>query len=81
MGKCYLKGELGDQINVTLAATAYNLRQWIRLRLDSFFTPFFKAFKNCISHHLASANVFLRYAYSIKLKHKILLLVAFVSFK
>ena len=36
MGKCYLKGELGDQINVTLAAAAYNPRQWIRLRLDSF---------------------------------------------
>jgi len=36
MGKCYLKGELGDQINVILAAAAYNLRQWIRLRLDLF---------------------------------------------
>ncbi len=43
MGKCYLKGELGDQINVTLAAAAYNLRQWIRLRLDSFFILFFIA--------------------------------------
>ena len=64
MGKCYLKGELGDQINVTLAATDYNLRQWIRLRLDSFFTPFFKVLKNCISHHLASFNVFLRCVYS-----------------
>ncbi len=27
MGKLYLLGELGDQINVTLAATAYNVRQ------------------------------------------------------
>ncbi|MDP7335081.1 MAG: IS5/IS1182 family transposase, partial [SAR324 cluster bacterium] len=64
MGKCYLKGELGDQINVTLAAAAYNQRQWIRLRLDSFFILFFKVLKNCISHHLASFNVFLRWAYS-----------------
>ena len=42
MGKCYLKGELGDQINVILAAAAYNLRRWIRLRLDSFFFTVFK---------------------------------------
>ena len=42
MGKCYLKGELGDQINVILAAAAYNLRKWIRLRLDSFFVLFLK---------------------------------------
>ena len=41
MGKWDLKGELGDQINVTLAAAAYNPRQWIRLRLDSFFTLLF----------------------------------------
>ena len=42
MGKCYLKRELGDQINVILAAAAYNLRQWIRLRLDPFFVPFLR---------------------------------------
>jgi len=60
MGKCYLKGELGDQINVTLAAAAYNLRQWIRLRLDSFISLFFKDLKLRISQHLISSNLFLR---------------------
>ncbi|MAE00049.1 MAG: hypothetical protein CMK53_05370 [Proteobacteria bacterium] len=65
MGKCYLKGELGDQINVALAAAAYNLRQWIRLRLDSFFILFFKDLKLRISQHLASFNVFLRYTLSL----------------
>ena len=64
MGKCYLKGELGDQINVTLAAAAYNLRQWIRLRLDSFFILFLKDLKLHISHHLKSSNLFLRYTLS-----------------
>jgi len=38
----YLKGESGDQINVILAAAAYNLRQWIRFRLDLFFILFLK---------------------------------------
>ena len=51
MGKCYLKGELGDQINVILAAAAYNLRKWIRLRLDPFFVPFLKNLKFRISQH------------------------------
>ncbi len=64
MGKCYLKGELGDQINVTLAAAAYNQRQWIRLRLDSFISLFFKDLKLRISQHLISSNLFLRWAYS-----------------
>jgi len=64
MGKCYLKGELGDQINVTLAATAYNLRQWIRLRLDSFFILFLKDLKLHISHHLKSSNLSFRYTLS-----------------
>ncbi len=43
MGKCYLKGELGDKINVTLATAAYNPCQWIRLKLDSFFTLFLRS--------------------------------------
>ena len=64
MGKCYLKGELGDQINVTLAAAAYNLRQWIRLRLDSFFILFLKDLKLRISQHLSSSNLSLRYTLS-----------------
>ncbi|MDP7126172.1 MAG: hypothetical protein QGI00_00955 [Candidatus Marinimicrobia bacterium] len=45
MGKCYLKGELGDQINFALVATAYYLRKWIRLRVD-FFSSFIKVVKN-----------------------------------
>ena len=61
MGKCYLKGELGDKINVILAAAAYDLRQWIRLRLDSFFILFLKDLKLHISHHLKSSNLSLRY--------------------
>jgi len=64
MGKCYLKGESGDQINVILAAAAYNLRQWIRLRLDSFFVLFLKNLKFRISQHLRPNNPFLRQAIS-----------------
>ena len=60
MGKCYLKGELGDQINVILAAAAYNLRQWIRLRLDPFFVPFLKNLKFRISQHLRLTNPYFR---------------------
>ena len=64
MGKCYLKGELGDQINATLAAAVYYLRQWIRLRLDSFIFLFLKDLKLHISHHLKSSNLSLRYTLS-----------------
>ena len=64
MGKCYLKGELVAQINVTLAAIACNLRQWIQLRLDSFFILFLKDLKLHISHHLKSSNLSLRYTLS-----------------
>ena len=60
MGKCYLKGELGDQINVILAAAAYNLRQWIRLRLDSFFVLFLKNPNFRIYQHLRLTNPYLR---------------------
>ena len=27
LGRCFLKGEIGDQINVTLSSSAYNLRK------------------------------------------------------
>ena len=64
MGKCYLKGELGDQINVILAAAAYNLRQWIRFRLDPFFYFFFKNLKFRISQHLGLTNTNLRQTFS-----------------
>ena len=56
MGKCYLKGELGDQINVILAAAAYNLRKWIRFRLDPFFVLFLKNLNFRIVQHLGLTN-------------------------
>ena len=60
MGKCYLKGESGDQINVILAAAAYNLRKWIRFRLDSFFVLFLKNPNFRIYQHLRLTNPYLR---------------------
>ncbi len=64
MGKCYLKSELGDQINDILAAAAYNLCQWIQLRLDSFFVQFLKNFNFPISQHLGLTNPYLRQTFS-----------------
>ena len=64
MGKCYLKGELGDQINVILAAAAYNLRQWTRLRLDSFFVLFLKIPNFRIYQHLRLTKLFMRQTFS-----------------
>ena len=64
MGKCYLKGELSDQINVILAAAAYNLRKWIRHRLDSFFVLFLKNLKFRISQHLRLSNLYVRQTFS-----------------
>ena len=29
LGRCYLKGHLGDQINLLMAACAWNLRKWV----------------------------------------------------
>ena len=63
MGKCYLKGELGDQINVILVA-AKNLRKWIRLRLDSFFVLFLKNPNFRIAQHLRLTNPNLRQTFS-----------------
>ena len=64
MGKYYLKGELGEQINVILAAAAYNLRQWIRLRLDSFFVLFLKIPNFRIYQHLRLINPYFRQTFS-----------------
>ena len=64
MGKCYLKGELGDLINVILTAAAYNLRQWTRLRLDPFFVLFLKNLNFRISQHLMLTNPYLRQTFS-----------------
>jgi transposase, IS5 family len=46
LSRCFLKGEVGDQINVTLSSAAYNLRKWIRFRLEIFFNLFYKKLKN-----------------------------------
>ena len=64
MGKCYLKEELGDQINVILAAAAYNLRKWIRLRLNPFFVLFLKNLKFRVSQHFRLTNLYLRQTFS-----------------
>ena len=64
MGKCYNKGDSGDQINVILAAAAYNLRQWIRLRLDSFVVLFLKNLKFCIAEHPRLTNPYFRKTFS-----------------
>ena len=29
LGRCYLKGSIGDQINLLMAACAWNLRKWV----------------------------------------------------
>ena len=73
MGKCYLKSELGDQINVILVAAAYNLRKWIRLRLDLFFVLFLKNLKFRISQHLRLTNPYFRQTFSFKVSTKYIL--------
>ena len=45
LGRWFLKGEIGDKINVTLFAAAHNLRKWIRFRLNIFFNLFYKTLK------------------------------------
>ena len=35
MDRNYLKGEIGDQINAMLAASAFNFRSWMRKELES----------------------------------------------
>jgi len=34
MLRCYLSGSAGDQINTLLAATAYNMKKWMRLKRE-----------------------------------------------
>ena len=64
MGKCYLKGESGDQLNVILVAAAYNLHQWIRLRLDSSFVLFLNIPNFRIYQHLRLTNPYFRQTFS-----------------
>jgi transposase, IS5 family len=52
LGRCFLKGEVGDQINVTLSSAAYNLRKWIRFRLEIFSNLFYKTLKNVSCRNL-----------------------------
>ena len=39
--RCFLKGFLGDQLNLMLAAAAWNFRKWMR-EISSFCLPFFR---------------------------------------
>ncbi len=41
LGRCFLKGWAGDQINVRMAATAYNLQLWIRRVKALYFVQMF----------------------------------------
>ena len=38
MQRNYLKGFIGDQINLLLAATAFNLKKWMNIYFYAFFT-------------------------------------------
>ena len=51
LGRCFLKGEVGDQFNVTLSSAVYNLRKWIRFRLEIFFNLLDKTLKNMFSRN------------------------------
>ena len=39
MARCYLKGHVGDSMNVKLAAAAWNLRKWMRFLFAQIRTP------------------------------------------
>ncbi len=53
LGRCFIKGEIGDQINVSLSSAAYNLRKWIRFRLELFFNLYYKTLKNMSCRHFS----------------------------
>ena len=54
MARNYLKGKMGDIINASLAATAFNLRQWIRkYRKEVFFWLFKILFQKPFTHSFA----------------------------
>ena len=40
LSRNYLKGHLGDHINVVMSACAWNLKKWINLQLDIFLCIF-----------------------------------------
>ena len=51
LSRCFLKSEIVDQINVSLSSAAYNLRKWIRFRLQLLFNLFYKTLKNMFYRH------------------------------
>ena len=44
--RCFLKGEIGDQINISLSSAVYKLK-WIQFRLELFLTSFTHHSKTC----------------------------------
>ncbi|MFZ1290196.1 MAG: hypothetical protein WAR79_08895 [Melioribacteraceae bacterium] len=42
--KNFLKGIVGDQINVMLSASAFNLKKWMR-KTETFYVSFYKGIK------------------------------------
>ena len=48
MERNYLKGFIGDQINLLLAATAFNLKKWMRLYFFTLFSQNFIFIIACI---------------------------------
>ena len=51
LDRFFLKGQIRDQINVTLTSAAYNLRKWVRLRLELNFYILYKTLKNMFYKH------------------------------
>jgi IS5 family transposase len=44
----YLKGTTGDQINTLLAASAYNMMKWMRMKREEFFIFFFRMYSQAL---------------------------------
>lgn len=53
LSRNFLKGVIGDQINVMLAAAAFNLRKWMR-KAETFFSSFYKSIEQRIFRFLES---------------------------
>ncbi len=53
LSKNFLKGVFGDEINVMLAAAAFNLRKWMR-KAETFFGSFYKSIEIHIYRFLES---------------------------
>lgn len=53
LSRNFLKGIFGDEINVMLAAAAFNLRKWMR-KAETFFGSFYKRIETHISRFLES---------------------------